>query len=114
LAVSAHCAEPEIAVQYAAWVGSRATQMGMYTISGGQPGHRAAWENPELNLLCNNFFADTLSTHDEAYLRPRYPGYIPFQEHAGALIRDFLRDGGDPVSVLQEINGAYRASLGHV
>ena len=95
LAISTRCQEIETAVDYAAYVASPACQRGLYTLSGGQPGHRAAWLDPANDQLCNGFFGDTLQTLDEAYLRPRYAGYIPFQDHAGDLVRDFLRDGGD-------------------
>jgi len=110
LAISSRCQEIEAAVAYAAYVASPSCQTGFYTLTGGQPGHRAAWLDPFNNRLCNGFFEDTLPTLDDAYLRPRYSGYIPFQDHAGDLVRDYLRDGGDAGATFERINALYRES----
>lgn len=110
LAISSRCQEIETAVAYAAFTASAAEQTGLYTLTGGQPGHRAAWLDPANNELTNGFFADTLPTLDEAYLRPRYSGYIPFQDHGGDVVRDYIRDGGDPRAALEKLNALYRAS----
>ena len=110
LAISSRCQEIEAAVAYAAYVASLNCQTGLYTLTGGQPGHRAAWLDPFNNQLCNGFFEDTLPTLDDAYLRPRYSGYIPFQDHAGDLVRDYLRDGGDAGATFERINALYRES----
>jgi len=114
LAISAHCQSPEAAAEYVGWVASRACQTGLYTVTGGQPGYRGAWQNAGLDAMCNGFFSGTLATHDEAWLRPRYPGYIPFQEDAGALVRDYLRDGGIPADILDRMNARYRESRADV
>lgn len=113
LAISTRCQELETALAYAAYVASPECQTGLYALTGGQPGHRAAWLDPSINELCNGFFKDTLQTLDEAYLRPRYDGYIPFQDHAGDLVRDYVRDGGDSGATLDAINALYRKSRGH-
>jgi multiple sugar transport system substrate-binding protein len=114
LAISRRCtgAALEAAVAYAQEVASPACQTGLYTLSGGQPGHRAAWTDPTLNALTNGFFADTLPTLDEAYLRPRYDGYIPFQDQAGEVVRDYLREGGSLQPAIDRLNQLYRASRG--
>jgi multiple sugar transport system substrate-binding protein len=46
-------------------------------------------------------------------MRPRYPGYLYFQDRAGAPIRDFVRDGGDPEEVLDALDALYRESKDH-
>ncbi|HJZ47561.1 MAG TPA: extracellular solute-binding protein [Roseiflexaceae bacterium] len=110
LAISARCRDLQPALVYAQFVASPACQRGMYAIGGGQPGHRQAWLDPALNQACNNYFLDTLPTLDDAYLRPRYPGYIEFQDHAGPVVHRYLREGGDPRAALAEIDGLYRQS----
>jgi multiple sugar transport system substrate-binding protein len=114
LAISTRCQYVEMAVEYAAYVASPECQSGLHTLSGGQPGHRGAWLDPCNNQLCNGFFEETLSTLDDAYVRPRYDGYIPFQDHAGELVRDYLRDGGDAGATLEAVNALYRTSRIHV
>jgi multiple sugar transport system substrate-binding protein len=94
LAISSHCKERELAAAYAQFVASPACQAALYFDSGGQPGYRKAWLNQEVNRRSNNFFADTLSTLDAAYLRPRYEGYMHFQEKAGLVVHQYLKNGG--------------------
>ncbi len=113
LAISQRCQDPELAFDYASYVASPDVQRGMYVVAGGQPGHRSAWTDPDVNRLANNCFADTLPTLDGAWLRPRYSGYIPFQDSAGEVVTRFLAGGGDPRKVLAEIDRLYRESLAH-
>ncbi len=111
LAISRRCQNVEEAVAYTRFVGSAECQRGMYFTSGGQPGHRATWEDSAVNQASNNFFLDTLLTLDEAYLRPRYPGYIKFQDHAGPVVHRYLSEGGNPQSTLAELDALYRESV---
>ena len=91
LAISSRCTAIPTAVDYARFVASPEVQRGLYTAMGGQPGHRAAWLDAENNRITNNFFTDTLPTLDAAYLRPRYAGYIDFQDQASEVVSRFLR-----------------------
>jgi multiple sugar transport system substrate-binding protein len=111
LAVSRRCQDTALAMEYAQFVAGPACQRGMYALSGGQPGHRQAWLDPAVNQSCQGYFLDTLPTLDEAYLRPRYSGYIPFQDRAGVAVHSYLRDGGNPRGVLGELDRLYGQSL---
>jgi multiple sugar transport system substrate-binding protein len=112
LAVSSSSAHADEACAYAAFVASAATQRTVYVQGGGQPGHRSAWMDPDLNAATGGFFADTLPALDAAYLRPRDVGFLGFQDEAGGLVHGFLRDGGDPDKVLDALDGSHRAYLG--
>jgi multiple sugar transport system substrate-binding protein len=111
LALSAACRHPAAALEFARFVASRECQQTLYFQSGGQPGHRTAWLNPGVNAACGNFFLDTLPALDRAFLRPRYAGHMAFQDRAGMPIRDYLRHGGDPRKLLEELNVHYRQSF---
>lgn len=111
IAISARCEAPEIAMEYARFVASPEIQRGLYYQTGGQPGHRAAWLDEEVNAGCSDFFKDTLPTLDAAFVRPRHAGYLHFQDHAGDPIHRFLREGGSSQKVLDEINRLYRESF---
>lgn len=111
LAISTSCKHLDTALDYARYVASPECQGGLYTITGGQPGHRQAWLNDDLNVLTNGFFEDTLQTLDEAYLRPRYPAYNRFQEDAGAIIWNFVKEGGNPLATYEALNKRYQESL---
>jgi multiple sugar transport system substrate-binding protein len=112
LAVSAHCKWPEAAAQYAAYVASGECQRSEYFLSGGQPGHSDAWDDPRVNEMSHNFFRNTRRTIDLAYVRPRYDGYIPFQYEAGRLIQLCIRNGGNVEALLCDLDRLYQKSLG--
>ncbi len=57
----------------------------------GNPGHRSAWLDDEVNRRSSDYFRNYLARAlDRAYLRPRFPGYLHFQDHAGAPIRELF------------------------
>ncbi len=91
IAISSRCAQPAAAAEYAAWLASGPVQRGGYLAGGGQPAHRSAWTDGPANDLTGGFFQATLRSMDLAFLRPRWPGYMEFQDRAGPLLRDFVR-----------------------
>ncbi len=110
LAVSAGSSHQAAAIDFSKWIASPEIQATLYTETGGQPGHRAAWEDPVVNRNTHNYFANTLPALDRAYIRPRYNGYLQFQDHAGNHIQHYLRYGGRADEVLEKINLLYRSS----
>jgi multiple sugar transport system substrate-binding protein len=108
LAISARCKHPELAARYAQMMASSDCQRGLFMASGGQPGHREAWRDPEANRVTGGFFRDTLSTLDEAWVRPRYDSYIAFQDSASAIVHACLL-GAKPISAtLSELDELHR------
>ena len=112
LAVSAFARHRAAAVAYAQFVASATVQRTLYTHTGGQPGHRAAWTDAENNRITSNYFAATLPVLDRAYLRPRYPGYLKFQDEAGPILQPALRGQADDNATLDRLDALYRDSLG--
>jgi multiple sugar transport system substrate-binding protein len=115
IAISAQCKHHEAAVAYAAHVSSAVVQKTLYVTSGGQPGHRAAWLDADANCLTNNFFANTLPTLDQAWVRPRWPGFIAFQDTASTIIHEYLRGSarGGEHAVLMAFNTALEKHKEH-
>ncbi|MDX6746672.1 extracellular solute-binding protein [Polaribacter sp. PL03] len=111
LAISANTEHQEIAGKFVEYVGSEATQKGVFFDNGGQPGHRQAWLDKRANDLTDNFFKDTLPALDRAFLRPRYHGHMYFQDRAGAPIREYMMNGGDEQQLLKDLNELYLKSL---
>lgn len=106
--VSAHSSYKQEAVNYVKYVVSEECQRGLYFNSGGQPGHRQAWLDPEINRKAHGFFENTLKTLDNAYTRPRFNGYTFFQEQGGEIVHQSLIKGTQPSEVIQDLNQAYR------
>jgi multiple sugar transport system substrate-binding protein len=103
LAISSHCSDIEVAAQFVALIVSGPFQRTAYLWSGGQPAHRSAWLDQLGNSLCRGFFRSTLPVLDRAYLRPRYNGYILFQDKASEVIHDYLSAAGNTGSVLARL-----------
>jgi multiple sugar transport system substrate-binding protein len=111
LAISASCQHNDVAVEYAKYVNSSFIQQTLYTENGGQPGHRSAWVDNTNNARTNNFFKDTLATLDHAYLRPRYDGYLHFQDAGSPIVHEYLKNGSSPKQVVQVLQKIYEDSL---
>lgn len=114
LAVSAFSKHPETAVRFTKWIVSGEMQRTMYVQHGGQPGHRSAWTDDNANQLTNNFFRNTLVTLDDSYVRPRYDGYLHFQDHAGLPLQQCILNNSDPKKTLHEMNMIYRKSIKNI
>jgi multiple sugar transport system substrate-binding protein len=110
LAISALSKHIDAALDYAAFTAGPRTQQTIYYESGGQPGHRSAWESDTVNGRCHDYFHNTLPALTRAYLRPRYPGYLHFQDLAGEPVRDYLMHGGSPRQVLDKMSKLYLES----
>lgn len=110
LAISARTRFAAIAAEYCRFVTAPETQRGLYFQSQGQPGVRSAWTDPLVNQFSSNYFLDTLPQLTRAFVRPRYDGYLDFQDRAGVPIHHYLRSGGTARSVLEQLNALYRKS----
>jgi len=108
IAVSSKTQHPEACMDFASFTAAPETQMGVYFQSGGQPGHRAAWTDDEVNEASNHFFRDTLRTLDESILRPQFPGYMGFQDAATPVAHSCARGDIAPQAAAAEINRLYR------
>lgn len=107
LAISAKTSHPAEAADFVAYAGSGEVQRTLFTDNGGQPGHRSAWTDDECNRTTLDFFRDTLETLDHSYMRPRYSGYLTFQDNAGRFISDFVQGDGDAADVLKSLDDLY-------
>jgi multiple sugar transport system substrate-binding protein len=108
LAISAKCPYKETAARYAQYVAGADCQKSLYFDAGGQPGHRGAWLDDEVNSTANNFFQNTIATLDAAWLRPRFNGYLYFQQQGARIVHQYLTAGGDERTVLKELTRALR------
>ena len=100
MAISSACQAREVACDYAMFSASPVIQRTLFFENGGQPGHRSAWLDAEVNRRSSDYFRNTLPALDRAYLRPRFPGYLHYQDEAGAPIREYLMRGGDARELL--------------
>jgi len=112
IAVSAYSSHINEAVHIATMLASAKIQTGLYVEYGGQPAHIKAWRSGYANNLTNNFFINTLPALQRAYVRPRYNGYLQFQDEAGLVLYKFLKhQNSTPANVVQQLNKLYKNSL---
>jgi multiple sugar transport system substrate-binding protein len=111
IAISTGCKNPSVALEYGRYLAGKICQRTLYGICGGQPARRSAWEDGGLNELTDNFFRRTAASIENAYVRPRYRGYVGLQERAGEVVAEFCQQRGNPRRALERIDGLYHASL---
>lgn len=90
VAISEHCAHRDIALAYATWIAGPECQRTLYVDSGGQPGSSSAWNDDHANDITNGYFLATRSVLENAWLRPRFAGFVEFQNAAGQAIAQFM------------------------
>jgi len=110
IAITSSCSNVQEAANYAAWICSDDVQSTIYVNAQGQPGNKTAWKNKQANALTNNFFASTMPSLTNAYLRPRYQGWPKFQQFLGETIHAYLLQDTAPELVLEKLQAAYTAS----
>ncbi len=90
LAVSARSGRREAAFEYVRFAAELSTQHA-FADHHGQPAHLALWQDDAINERFADCYRDTLETMEGCWIRPRYDGYLAFQEKAGDLIEAHLR-----------------------
>jgi len=109
VAISARCKVAEVAVDFVRFLASENVQRTIYTHAGGQPGHLSAWTDALNNQITGNFFSCTLPAMRRAWMRPRFDGYLSFQEQAGLPLRDWIQSGGSTRSCFKAMNEIWRS-----
>jgi multiple sugar transport system substrate-binding protein len=110
IAISNASPNREIAAEYAFWIAGAECQAGLFFSSGGQPANAFAWEDEACNAASRNFFANTRKTLETAWLRPRYDGYMGFQDTAGNIVHHCLKGESDVETTLDRLQAAYLES----
>ena len=110
IAVSANCRHAAAAVDYAGFIANGHTQKTIYVQAGGQPSHRAAWDDAFADQLGGGFFSGTRAAQEEAIVRPRYSGYVALQTEGGNVLQECLRDGRSLDVTLEKLDRLYRES----
>ncbi|MBN9317493.1 MAG: extracellular solute-binding protein [Devosia sp.] len=111
IAVSAFSQHREAAIDYAYWVASAEVQKSLYALSGGQPGHAAAWEDDAVNAAAGNFYRDTRKTLEGAHVRPRHHGYMAFQDAASKRLNAGMINREPAAAILADIDRMFRESF---
>ncbi|SDL02430.1 carbohydrate ABC transporter substrate-binding protein, CUT1 family [Nocardioides sp. YR527] len=112
LALTTRCqATPEL-LDHVRHLMSGPVQQGFIPAHAGQPSARAAWTSPALNEPVGDFYRGTLETVEQAWVRPRHPGYVTFQTEAAEVVREALAGSISIAAALGRIDDRHLAVLG--
>ncbi len=111
IGVSAHCAHPGAAIDYALFLCSADFQRGGYAANGGQPSSLAAWTDAAANTATHDFFTSTLATLQSAYLRPTHPGILTFFRAATHRVAAAIAGELAPDALAAWLNTEYAAMV---
>jgi multiple sugar transport system substrate-binding protein len=109
LAVSAASGSQDAAAAFAAWICGADVQRELVFPAGGQPGSRSVWLDPECDAVSGGFFSGTLASIEGAYVRPRDAWWPRFQEAAGELVADALRERRAPAAAVEALERLFAA-----
>lgn len=113
MAISSFSKHIGAAVRFAEYVAAGETQRTVYYLGGGQPGHRSAWIDPDVNRDSHYFFERTLETLDLSHVRPRHQQFPEFQERGGVILHDYFMKSQQgaavsPNEIVKSLNELYQ------
>ncbi len=109
LAVSATCNHKEKAVELLNYIADPDIQAGYYVQHQGQPAGKFAWQSETNNTLCGDFFRNTITTMQNAYIRPRHAGWNAFQEQGADLVHEGVVKNTGAGVLIKDLNALYKS-----
>lgn len=111
IAVSAFSSHPQQALDFAYWISGADIQRSLYTSSGGQAGHAAAWEDDAANAATADFYRGTRATLEGAWVRPRHDGYMAFQQRGSDRLNEGLNGKESSAVIAADLNRLFAESF---
>lgn len=112
VAVSANCARPTGAADLIRLLLQPRVQGAFFADHGGQGATDACWSDPVVDDAAAGFYSSTAQTLRDAWVRPRFDGYIPFQRDGSAAIREGLLAGTPAGTIVDRLRQRYREAAG--
>jgi multiple sugar transport system substrate-binding protein len=110
LAISSFGHSIDEAFAYASYVASGDVQSGLYYSSGGQPAHRAAWSDRDLDQRSGGFFTGVGPVLKRSWTRPNGPWFAGFQNSMIDHFDGWFEGARSPEGFLDELDTLYRAA----
>jgi multiple sugar transport system substrate-binding protein len=109
LGVSARRHDPEAALAYARFLLDPETQKA-FAAHHGQPARIEAWDDPIIGRRFGGAFSATRRSIEEAWIRPRYAGYLKVQAAGGELVEAHLRGVLDERTLFDRLDDLHRSA----
>jgi len=93
IAISSRCVPDDALLTHLAGLLDPEYQRTRIPADAGQPSLRSAWTDDAVNAASSSFYRRTIATIEKSWVRPRVPGFIPFQAAASAVLREAILDG---------------------
>jgi len=93
IAISSRCVPDHALLTHLAGLLDLEYQRTRIPADAGQPSLRSAWTDDAVNAASSSFYRRTIATIEKSWVRPRVPGFIPFQAAASAVLREAILDG---------------------
>jgi multiple sugar transport system substrate-binding protein len=111
LGISAYTNHPDAAFAVAGFLIDARVQEEIIALNDGQPARLNAWESARVNTRSGGFYSLTKRTLEQAWIRPRWSGYLHFQRAGGPLVESFLRGHASMEDTLDRLEQAWAAAL---
>lgn len=108
MAISRFAADAPAAAEHIRRVASVRVQRTLYSDEGGQAAHLGAWHDSEIDRGVGRFYSATQATVTDAWVRPRFAGFIDFQREASAAVQSGLISAAAPNAILDELDDRFR------
>lgn len=110
LGITRCCRHPAIAYRFLEFLSDPAIQTSIIGTNHGQPAAAAAWSDHMLDTRFSGAFSGTQVTIENAWVRPRFAGYIAFQDNAGRLVASHLAGELSETELIRRLETAWRAT----
>jgi multiple sugar transport system substrate-binding protein len=107
IGVTARARPDRALLDHLRWLMSPGAQSGFIPEFEGQPSARAAWRSPEVNAPVADFYQGTAETIEHAWVRPRFDGYVAFQNAASEALRNGLAKGDDDRKIVTTLKSLW-------
>ena len=108
IGISAGTVAVDAACSYLQFLSQRDTQVELFPAYLGQPAHVAAWHSRTANERYQGFFEHTRATLEQAWVRPRFDGYLKVQLEGGMLVEGHLRGELTRAKLLDQLRKIWR------
>jgi multiple sugar transport system substrate-binding protein len=111
MAVTRSCSNLDEARALIEMVYDSGAQRAIYLEEGAHSVLTEVWHDSTMAGTTRGFYLNTRRTIENAWVRPRFDGYVPFQSNASEAVRCGLMSEEAPHLTLERVDDLYRAAL---